>query len=766
MITKVSNANYNFMLKNVMFALWMCLGISIVSSEIQAQNNINDTQLIVINGKKFFVYQVLKGEGLYRIAQKFDTTIEEIQSCNQNFTTSVSEGQLIKIPYKNTIPTDTSATNYYQVKKGDTAYSIAQKNKISLEKLYSLNPEIQNGLNENQFIKIPLNEENDRTLDGYYVIERGDTPYNVAKKAEISLDELYQLNPTLKTGEFPLGAKILIQKTETDKLSDITQSKALSKKYIYYHLVLKGETLFYLAKQYDVSQNDIIASNPGLNSNALPEGLYIRIPQDYKNHFENIDFKDHKVSRKETLFGIARQYNITPDVLIGINGDEKVTRLRKGDRIKVPTTNWLVKYDKLKTDVDSLKVFKSTLSPILVNKPESNIDFSAGNYSLSTSLIMPFNVIGDPSLSTPVNQIDSTEELTLDGTAISNRTRLVLEFYEGFLMAVEYYQKMGVNVNLQVLDTGNDNSNLNSLSNKLQNGKSDLIVGPVYPNHQKQLAPIIKQNKSIQVLPFHSTWTDLNNNPNIYQITSNDSLLYDIMAKSIADSINGKKVVLIKSVNNIENEQQFINQLKRNIPPDQMSEFVFSKGALARMEPYVNKETPTVFVLASKDEVFVNQVIIVLQAISDKGFGNLTLWGPPVWLKYSSIDPEAIHKLNGHIFSTYGVDYQDQTTQLFLTNYRELYKTEPFAFSPYFQRPVNGSNYSRYGIYGYDIGIHFIGLALRTKYQNSFSNSYDGHLIQSNFKFNSYTPFTGKVNQGLFIIRFNRDYSVDRLIVN
>src|SRR5690606_4010096 len=80
------------------------------------------------------------------------------------------------------------------------------------------------------------------------------------------------------------------------------------------HRVQKGETLFGIAKQYNISEEDISKLNPevalGLRENSV---LIIPVSLQSDAGNEKISFKEHKVKRKETIFGIATDYGVTVD---------------------------------------------------------------------------------------------------------------------------------------------------------------------------------------------------------------------------------------------------------------------------------------------------------------------------------------------------------------------------------------------------------------------------------------------------------------------
>ena len=104
------------------------------------------------------------------------------------------------------------------------------------------------------------------------------------------------------------------------------------------HNVKDGETVYSIAKQYGVTEEAIYRLNPdarkGIQANNI---LIIPSADDQTNYSEQVvDFKRHRVKRKETLFSIAKKYGVTVDDIKKYNKQLYSEPLRKGDRIMIP----------------------------------------------------------------------------------------------------------------------------------------------------------------------------------------------------------------------------------------------------------------------------------------------------------------------------------------------------------------------------------------------------------------------------------------------
>lgn len=101
----------------------------------------------------------------------------------------------------------------YVVKKGDTLYSIARKNGTTVLKIIQDNKISSILIKPGQVLNIgeaPLIAD---AVDGKHVVSQGDTLYSIAKKNGLTLDELKKIN-NLTSNYVPVGRVLSVVKTE------------------------------------------------------------------------------------------------------------------------------------------------------------------------------------------------------------------------------------------------------------------------------------------------------------------------------------------------------------------------------------------------------------------------------------------------------------------------------------------------------------------------------------------------------------------------
>ncbi|ADL12746.1 LysM peptidoglycan-binding domain-containing protein [Acetohalobium arabaticum] len=160
-------------------------------------------------------YVIKAGDTLYELTQRFETTISALIGANPNIDPdNLQVGQEICIPLQERFPSCPEG-NFYSIQPGDTLYKIAQRFNISVDDLQEANPRLDSqNLNVGEIICIPLAtppvECPESTVE--YQIQAGDTFYEVAKRFGTTVEELQRLNPDVNPDALLIGQTICVPK--------------------------------------------------------------------------------------------------------------------------------------------------------------------------------------------------------------------------------------------------------------------------------------------------------------------------------------------------------------------------------------------------------------------------------------------------------------------------------------------------------------------------------------------------------------------------
>ena len=176
------------------------------------------------NPNNMFMYTVKKGDSLYSIAKKYNTTPQKIIDLNYLKNTNLQIGDVLRIPETYTKEEEMYLPNYinYQVKKGDTLYGIAKKYNLTPDIIMKDNSLTSNNLSIGMNLKIRVPSTNVNTIEECYgidytppekettyIVKKGDSLYSIAKKFNTSVDSLKSKN-NLKSNVLSIGQKLII----------------------------------------------------------------------------------------------------------------------------------------------------------------------------------------------------------------------------------------------------------------------------------------------------------------------------------------------------------------------------------------------------------------------------------------------------------------------------------------------------------------------------------------------------------------------------
>ena len=215
-----------------------------------------------------------------------------------------------------------SQENYtrHTVSKGETISEIAQHYGVKTKSIYELNPKAKKGIKFRTVLLIPAKSKNKAVSASDLVTHYSkntheilpkETVYGIAKRYNISVEDLYKLNPKLKKSELEIGQKIIVPPTDSDNLATLSTSekeipkgnpskkiapkeeavvlqKPAEKVQITYensvYEVLPKESLYSIARQNGITVNELRNANPAIGNKSLKIGQKITVPVIVKNN--------------------------------------------------------------------------------------------------------------------------------------------------------------------------------------------------------------------------------------------------------------------------------------------------------------------------------------------------------------------------------------------------------------------------------------------------------------------------------------------------
>ncbi len=309
-----TNLDYDYIIRNLPNNESIIIRYGDIASDNSYLNGrIEDLVNIVANTLKSYLgladdyYIVKNGDNLYSIARKFNTTVEDIKRLNNLTNNNLSIGQKLIIK---SIPSTIVDTNtYYTVKKGDSLYSIALKYNMTANELKELNNLTSNILSVGQRLRV--NKELPEGSNTYKVVA-GDNLYSIATKYNTTVDKIKKLN-NLTSNNLSIG-QVLIVGSGTSPSSNT-------------YKVVNGDTLYSIARKYNISVDELKRLN-NLTGNNLSIGQILKVPS--SNVIEYV------VKRGDNLYSIANKYGVSVKDLMNLN-DLNSTNLSINQKLIIPS---------------------------------------------------------------------------------------------------------------------------------------------------------------------------------------------------------------------------------------------------------------------------------------------------------------------------------------------------------------------------------------------------------------------------------------------
>ena len=205
-------------------------------------------------------YIVKKGDSLWSIASKYNITVNDLKKLNNLSSNMLTVGQKLLVK-------DTSSSSdvgvYYTVMAGDTLYGIAKKFNLTVDELKKMNNLSSNNLSINQKLLVSGTALDNSNVDyDTYVVKSGDSLWSIASKFNTTVDKLKSVN-NLSSNLLSIGQKLLIPK------SGSTNNKQ--------YVVKSGDTLYKIAQSNGTTITDIINLN-NLPTTNLSIGQILLLP--------------------------------------------------------------------------------------------------------------------------------------------------------------------------------------------------------------------------------------------------------------------------------------------------------------------------------------------------------------------------------------------------------------------------------------------------------------------------------------------------------
>jgi LysM repeat protein/ABC-type branched-subunit amino acid transport system substrate-binding protein len=540
----------------------------------------------------------------------------------------------------------------------------------------------------------------------YHSVKGNETIFSIAKEHAVTPEDIYRYNPTSRKG-IKIGEVLQIPE-KSHSTNSQTNSKTLT------HQVLKGESLYFIAKKYNCSQEDILNLNPGIS--VIKKGMSLTVPnpayQIEKNSKANCF--EYRIQSGDTYYNLNKRFGSDKESLEKINPNLK-DGIKAGMIIFIPKNS---QPSKPGIPGNAEKMTAKGMASLIEEQGKRK------DHIFNIGLYLPF-----------------CYDLN-DSVKIAPHSANYLEFYEGAMIAAENLAAAGLKFKMYVYDTNQDPKVVDQLVKKQEFLSLDLIIGPVYPNCQNTISALSAKNRIPMVSPLSPDSHLASANPYYFQVNPDRNLRLSGTADYICQKYKGRNLIFLGNQDGSSESKLIPGKLKLK-KTNNIVEYDLWADSKSGIESVLNPEEENVIILTDNDEARVSVAITRLNTISRKF--RITLIGMQEYTRMKSINIEYLHNLKLHYLSPYYIDFNNKDVKNFITTFRNYYSAEP----------------SQYAYQGYDILTAFLKNLEKSGRKFTVQGpEFNLHLLQSEYNFQRVSNFGGFVNSTFFIIEYSDTYDV------
>lgn len=541
-----------------------------------------------------------------------------------------------------------------------------------------------------EVVEVEPMEKDTIVVGGYYVVEKGEDLYDIAKKFGIDLSDFKDVNPGLNNNPSS-GTKIMVPNIVNEQ------------DYII-HKVEYNERATSMLKRWKVKEKDFREKNISVGSHVFVNQIVL-IPIEpvvVKTEVNAVDDQEQVVDNQEPVVDDQEQ-EIDEPLSVDVNEENENLFLEE------------IPYD----------------MPDCIALPENALK------RYNVALMIPLYLYDLGSLDVSKENISRLQKA---------RPLSFLQFYQGFMMAAEKLEKEGLKLNLTVIDVTDNVSSAHQALAQIEGKDFDMIVGPFFAKSFEVIEEYAKDKGIIMVNPLSVRSSVVMGNPNVVKVKPGDTGLILTLSNLVKNYYRDSNVFLVSrekaadslfmvklqhhlelainqevKVSNDEflqfarNESQRLEMGEKMMPTINVEGQEYSTNDLKNSEddgvvihnavkrfkstgeviPHLSGVRNNLIIAYGDDNVFATQSLNGLKKVADQY--PITIVGATDWAKFEKLLVESLLQMNAIYVSDFFVDYESAEVKLFIQRFRSRYAWEP----------------QKYAYEGYDVAMYFLSALMR-----------------------------------------------------
>ncbi|MCR4922229.1 MAG: LysM peptidoglycan-binding domain-containing protein [Bacteroidaceae bacterium] len=421
----------------------------------------------------------------------------------------------------------------------------------------------------------------------------------------------------------------------------------------------------------------------------------------------------HQVVKGETLWSIAHKYGVSEEALKKANPQIKKNKVKRGTFLVIP---------------------RVVEQPPIVMTPVMEVPTKPAEPAAIEKRVLRVGVL------LPL------EEKTERGTKL-------VEFYQGFLMAVDSVKSEGANLTIHTFHSGSTAESMQHLLRNDALADMDIIFGPADAAQVEPLSEFCNRAGVRLVIPFANN-SNLSGKPLTYSATASGTTVMKDAACLIVSQRPDHNYVILNTNNSDTRGQQFVEAIRNELARRGIAMRAWNiEGDELAIESALNQFRPNCIIPDNTSIKTLNVLFARLNNFcAEHPDYKISIQGYPEWQTYTSSQLLDFYKYDTYIYSPY---YRNPL----------LAQTENFEqrFSTNFRHP-QGLSFPRYGMMGFDMGYYFLhGLwVLGNRFEDAQS-TLQYEPVQHSFKFTRDEDNSGFTNHGIQLIHYTPEQTIEQI---
>ena len=717
------------MKNRLLFLLFFLLGMLFCGS-LNAQT-VRSTNITKISGKEYYMHHVKQGETLWGLSRLYNVSIEEIESLNPDVKNGLKAGHVLGIPVRLEKEPETPVAVEPKPKEPEV---VVQPEPVPEPEPVVVEPKVE-----------PIVEPEPEKPAVVVQPEPEPEPEPVVVAPEPEPEPIVEEPKPIVVEPEP--AVVEPQTTEQPVVVRPDNRRFYVGKA---RIVQNGETLYDIAKEYGIDLADLRAANRGLTDEPAP-GTRIIIPAIANEN----DYIVHHCERNERVTSLLKRWKVDESdfrrMNVSVGSHVFVNQVVLIPILPITDFYWMEDEPQEIVEPEEELIVEEEVVPIQEETTETLFEeevMECGNCVAShENASRRYNVaLMVPLYLNDVGNLEISKENA--HKAQKSRALSFVQFYEGFMMAVDAMEDQGLKMNLTVIDVTDNVSTAERALSQIQGEDFDLIVGPFFGKSFAVIEEYAKAHNIVVVNPLSTRESVIVDNPNVVKVKPgevgqiltisnlvknlyNDANVFIVSKERAGDTLflNQLEHHLNLAVNDevtvsgneflqyARNESERLEMGSRMVPTVDVEGQVYStddfqNGALnevvlanpvkryaysniGQVKSQLSGVRNNVIVAYGDDNVFATQMLNSLAKETDRY--PITLICAPDWAKFEKLLVDNLLQMNAIYLSDGFVDYHSDDARRFVVRFRQKYAVEPQS----------------YAFEGYDMAMFFLSALMR-----------------------------------------------------